>query len=247
MSDFPFNNICAYFRNKRPTENIENVVNKMYEESIQNKELHATYLDLFKTPKIRKYTIITAFIWMCCASVFFGVNQYIGRLEGNLYMNVIIAASSLIVGLILVVIATLYLKRRVSIITSYSVAAIALLIFLFIPYSLQGLYLTFAVIGLVGAYTAFVQTYLYSSEVFPTIVRNSAMGLSSMFGRFGGFVAPFIVNIGIEVASILIFSGLALCAAVLCSFLPETKNIVLLNTINETEQDSDKKLNETDL
>lgn len=224
------------FRNKRPTDNVENVVNQMYEESIQSKEQHATYLDLFKTPKIRKYTIIMALVWMCTAAVFFGVNQYIGRLEGNLYLNVMIAAASLFVGLFLVVIATLYFKRRVSVITSYATAAISLLVFLFVPYSLQAAYLTFAIIGLLGAYTAFVQIYLYSSEVFPTVVRNSALGIASMFARVGGFVAPFIVNIGIELASILIFSALAMCAAVLCCFLPETKDIVLLNTIQETEQ-----------
>lgn len=200
-----------------------------------------TYLDLFKTPNIRKYTIIIALIWMFCASTFFGVNQYIGRLEGNVYLNVMIAAASLAPGIIIVIIATLHFKRKVSVITGFSVTAISLMVFIFVPYSMRAAYLAFAIIGQIGAYVSFILVYLYSSEVFPTVVRNSAMGFASVFARVGGFAAPFVVNIGVEWVSILVFSGLAICAAVLCLFLPETKGIVLLNTIDETENVSKKK------
>lgn len=199
-----------------------------------------SYMDLFRTPKIRKYTIIIALIWMFCASTFFGVNQYIGRLEGNLYVNVMIAAACHAPGIVFVIIATLHFKRKVSVITSFSIAAISLLVFIFVPYSMRAAYLAFAIIGQIGAYASFMQVYLYSSEVFPTVVRNSAMGFASVFARAGGFAAPFIVNIGVEWASILVFSGLAFCAAVLCCFLPETKGIVLLNTIDETEMIKEK-------
>lgn len=230
------------YRNNRPTNDIENVVNKVYEDSIKDMSKGVSYLDLFRTPKIRMYTIIIACIWMFCAATFFGINQYIGRLEGNLYVNVMIAAACLAPGVIFVVIATLHFKRKVSVITSFCVAAVSLLVFLFVPYSMRAAYLAFAIIGQIGAYIAFVQVYLYSSEVFPTVVRNSAMGFASVFARTGGFASPFVVNIGVEWASILVFSGLAFCAAILCCFLPETKGIVLLNTIDETEQSSKDKI-----
>lgn len=235
------------YRNNLPTHNIENVVNKVYEDTMMDTDKSTSYLDLFRTPKIRMYTIIISFIWMFCASTFFGINQYMGRLEGNLYINVMIAAACLAPGIIFVIIATLHFKRKVSVITSFSVAAISLLVFIFVPYSMRGAYLAFAIIGQLGAYTSFMQVYLYSSEVFPTVVRNSAMGFASVFARAGGFAAPFVVNIGIEWASILVFSGLAFCAAILCCFLPETKDIVLLNTIDETEQTNKHKPELTEL
>lgn len=186
---------------------------------------------------------------MFCASTFFGINQYVGRLQGNLYLNVMIAAACHAPGVIFVIIATLHLKRKVSVITSFSIAGTSLLVFIFIPYSMRALYLSFAIIGQIGAYTSFMQAYLYSSEVFPTVVRNSAIGFASVFARVGGFAAPFVVNIGIEWVSIIIFSGLAFLAAILCCFLPETKGIVLLNTIVETEQNNDSKfeLQDTEL
>lgn len=221
-------------RNNRPTDKIEAIVRDI---GIANKNQHATgtYADLFKTPKIRMYTIITACIWMFCSHTFFGVNQYIGRLEGNLYLNVMLSATFLAPGLIIVVIATRFLKRKLTVITSFSIAALSLLVFIFIPSDMTAASLAFAIIGLVGAYTSFVQTYLFTSEVFPTVIRNTATGFASVFARVGGFIAPFVVNIGIEWISILIFSGIAFSAAILCYFLPETKGITLPNTIEQRE------------
>lgn len=173
---------------------------------------------------------------MFCSHTFFGVNQYIGRLQGNIYLNVILSAACLAPGLIVVVVATLYLKRKVTIIASFTTAAVSLLVFIFIPSDMRAVGLAFAIIGLTGAYTSFVQTYLFTSEVFPTVIRNTAIGFASVFARFGGFIAPFVVNIGIEWVSIIIFSGIAFAAAVLCCFLPETKDTNLPNTIEQREQ-----------
>ncbi|XP_047025060.1 organic cation transporter protein-like [Helicoverpa zea] len=225
-------------KNNRPTDNIEAIVEKveLLNKNDSKNQQKVTYIDLFRTPKIRVYTIITALIWMFCSHTFFGINQYIGRLQGNLYLNVLLSAACLTPGLIIVIIATLYLRRKVSIISSFTTAAVSLLVFIFIPSDMRTATLAFAIIGLIGAYTSFVQVYLYSSEVFPTVIRNTAVGFASMFARFGGFIAPFVVNIGIEWVSILIFSSVAFSAAILCYFLPETKATTLPNTIEQRER-----------
>lgn len=192
-------------------------------------------MDLFRTPKIRAYTMITALIWMSCSHTFYGVNQYIGLLQGNIYMNVILSGTCLIPGLIIVVISTLYFRRKVTIITSFITAAVSLLVFIAIPSELEAASLAFAIIGFTGAFAVFVQAYLFTAEVFPTVIRNKAIGFASMFARLGGFIAPFVVNIRIEWVSILIISFIALGAAILCYFLPETKATTLPNTIEQRE------------
>ncbi|XP_053605089.1 organic cation transporter protein-like [Plodia interpunctella] len=224
------------FTNNRSSEDIVTIVDKIEKESLRENQPHGTYFDLFQASKVRMYTIITAFIWTFCTHTFYGVNQYIGQLQGNLYLNVLISALSFVPALILVVIATLYLKRRASVVGSFSIAGISLLVFIFTPETMKWLTLIFAIIGQTAAYAAFVQIYLFTSELFPTIVRNSAMGFSSVFGRFGGFIAPFVVNIGVEWGSIIIFSLVAFAAALLCYFLPETKDRVLLDSIEQTEK-----------
>lgn len=222
------------------------IVNEVEKESLSaNENKHGTYMDLFKTPKIRQYTIISALVWMCCSHTFFGINQYIGRLQGNLYLNVIVSAASNAPGVVIVVVATLYLKRKVTVIASFVIAGTSFVVFILIPDNLQWVTLMFAIIGQMGVYTAFMQIYMYSSEMFPTVVRNSALGFSSVFARVGGFVAPYVVNIGIEWVSILIFSAGAFCAAILCCFFPETKEVVLSNTIDQIE-DKVKKISVKD-
>ncbi|XP_023954319.1 organic cation transporter protein [Bicyclus anynana] len=230
-------------KNKRPTENIRAIVEKIQGEanSVDQKQF-GSYLDLFRTPKIRTYVLLTACVWSCCAFTFFGINQYIGKLQGNIYLNVMLSAVCLIPGLFLVVLATLYLRRKVGVVTSFIVASGSLLVIIFIPKHVDTVQLVFAITGQLGAYTAFMQIYLFTSEIFPTIVRNSAMGFVSVFARFGSFTAPFVVNIGIEWVSVTIFCILAFLAASLCYFLPETKDIVLLNTVEQTEKFKNKKV-----
>lgn len=229
--------ILYHYRNKRPTEMIEAVVDQIEAESISkdSQQRGGSYTDLFKTPKIRVYSIITPFVWAVCAFTFFGINQYIGRLGGNLYLNVFLSAVCLAPSPVLLVIASLYLRRKVTMIACFSITAVALLVFLIVPKGMESVILGFAIIGQIGAFSAFVLVYLFTTEIFPTVIRNSAMGLCSVFGRIGGIAAPFVVNIGIEWVSILIFSVLALLAAISCCLLPETKNTILFNSIEQAE------------
>ena len=38
--------------------------------------------------------------------------------------------------------------------------------------------------------------YVYSAEVFPTVVRSSGVGTASVFARLGGAVAPYVGSLG---------------------------------------------------
>lgn len=52
-----------------------------------------------------------------------------------------------------------------------------------------------SLIGKFGASAAFAIIYVYSAELFPTVMRNSGMGLSSFSARIGGILAPYIADI----------------------------------------------------
>jgi len=59
---------------------------------------------------------------------------------------------------------------------------------------LEPLTLTFAVIGKMGSAASFGVIYVYSMELYPTVVRNSGMGASSCVARIGGMIAPYIAQ-----------------------------------------------------
>ena len=51
--------------------------------------------------------------------------------------------------------------------------------------------LTFS-IGKMGSSGAFAIAYVYTAEMYPTVVRGTALGLSSLAGRIGGIIAPLV-------------------------------------------------------
>ena len=45
-------------------------------------------------------------------------------------------------------------------------------------------------VGKFGVSACFALVYLYSAEIFPTVVRNSAIAFCAIMARVGGMVAP---------------------------------------------------------
>ena len=70
-------------------------------------------------------------------------------------------------------------------------------IFLFINYicpftDLRWLSITLAMIGKMGITGSYNIIYVFTAEMYPTVVRNVAVGSSSMIARIGGALAPYI-------------------------------------------------------
>jgi len=63
------------------------------------------------------------------------------------------------------------------------------------PEDMAWLRLLLACLGIVGMSVSFTTVYLFSGELFPTVVRNIGIGASSMCARVGSIVAPFVVSL----------------------------------------------------
>lgn len=84
--------------------------------------------------------------------------------------------------------------------------------------------------------------------MFPTVVRNAALGICSMMARVGAMLAPFVANMkqyGKWCAPVA-FGIFPIVAALLCLMLPETKDCELLMTIEEGENFSGRGLNSSE-
>ena len=49
-------------------------------------------------------------------------------------------------------------------------------------------------IGKLGSAAAFAVIYVFSAELYPTVVRNAGMGASSCCARIGGILAPYVAD-----------------------------------------------------
>lgn len=60
--------------------------------------------------------------------------------------------------------------------------------------ALQPVTLTLAILGKIGSAGAFGVVYVFSAELFPTVVRNAGMGACSCVARVGGMLAPYVAS-----------------------------------------------------
>ena len=93
----------------------------------------------------------------------------------------------------------------------------------------------FYVIGKLGITATFGAIYLYTSELLPTSVRNAALGTSSMCGRIGAIVSPYIASLKVYGMWIplVIFGVNALLSGFLILFLPDTLGRELPESIRD--------------
>ncbi|KAK3733475.1 hypothetical protein QZH41_007063 [Actinostola sp. cb2023] len=93
---------------------------------------------------------------------------------------------------------------------------------------------------------AFDVVYLYSSELFPTTVRNTAMGTSSAAARIGSAASPYII-FSQRVHPLMPFGIMAINAlicGILCMTLPETTNKSLADTVDQVHESSSSREDE---
>lgn len=99
--------------------------------------------------------------------------------------------------------------------------------------------MTIMIMALFGRFciaAAFIVIILHTAELFPTEIRNSAIGTSSTTAHVGSISAPYVVDVIGAVAWFVpttICAVLSLMAGFLIMFLPETKNQALQDMVDE--------------
>lgn len=198
---------------------------------------NASFLDLFRTPNIRIKSLSIFFNWIVCGMGLFGMTQYIGHIGGNVFLNFALSGAIQIPGNFLAWWTMNALGRRITLVTSNIITGIAALLLIFVSPEVEWLKLIFVCSCIVGMSVSFTTVYLYSGELFPTVIRNIGVGTSSMCARIGSMVAPFVVSLGKNQSWLppLIFGILPLIGAALCILLPETAGCELPETLQDGE------------
>ncbi|KJH47186.1 transporter, major facilitator family protein [Dictyocaulus viviparus] len=197
--------------------------------------------DLFKTPVLRKRTLVTFFLWPVVSMVYYGMAMKPNALGGDIYINFVFSATVEIPALILVLLIIDKVGRRLVLSGGYFLAGGCLLMNYFMG---DNATLVVSIIQMMitkGAITGvYASIYTYSPELFPTVIRNTAMGCCSTIARLGAisasYISLWIVESFGKVYMIVPFAILAILAGLLTLvFLPETMGKSLPETIAQVE------------
>jgi len=214
------------------------VINTENERSRKEKIAHSSnVLDLFKSPGLRRSTLIMYYLFFTNSFVYYGLTLNSGKLiPGDLHVNIIVSAIFEILANLLTIVAFIYIGRKISVFVSMLIGGITLLITPMVSAIIAKTVL--AQIGRFAITGSFSMVFVYAVEIFPTAVRNVGLGSSSTWARVGGVIAPYIGReLGKQspAAPLIIFGVTSIIAAILVLILPETKNITLPDTIQEGE------------
>ncbi|KAM5167340.1 solute carrier family 22 member 3 isoform 2-T2 [Callospermophilus lateralis] len=203
-----------------------------------------SFLDLVRTPQMRKCTLILMFAWFTSAVVYQGLVMRLGIIGGNLYIDFFISGVVELPGALLILLTIERFGRRLPFAASNVVAGVACLVTAFLPEGTAWLRTTVATLGRLGITMAFEIVYLVNSELYPTTLRNFGVSLCSGLCDFGGIIAPFLLfrlaAVWLELP-LIIFGVLASVCGGLVMLLPETKGIALPETVDDVERLGRKK------
>merc|ERR1719187_3128933 len=112
------------------------------------------------------------------------------QLGGNIFVSFILGALIEIPGYLLCTFLIDIWGRKPFFVWCLIFTGVSCIVAAFLP---EGLFRTlFALAGKLFAAGNFSVVYMYTAEIYPTVIRNTAIGACSMMGRIGNLAAPYI-------------------------------------------------------
>ncbi|XP_029285895.1 solute carrier family 22 member 7-like [Cottoperca gobio] len=197
-----------------------------------------SYLDLIRTPKMRKLALRTGIVWFCVATTFYGISFNITGFGLNIYLTQFTYAVIELPAKVAVYYLLDKIGRRSTEVGALLMAAVCLGINIVIPKDMSVVRTVVSVIGKGFSSASFATIVLYSSELYPTVVRQNGMGYNSFMARLGVAVAPLVLLLD-DVWKDLpqaVLCAVAVLGGVVARTLSETRKRCLPETIEDIEK-----------
>ncbi|XP_063038570.1 solute carrier family 22 member 6-A-like [Melospiza melodia melodia] len=202
-----------------------------------------TVSDLVRTPVIRHIFFCLSIVWFSISFSYYGLAMDLQNFGVSIYLIQVIFGAVDFPAKVVVTVSLSYVGRRLSLMVTLFLAGLVIVANIFVPTELQTVRTALAVIGKGCLSASFNCVFLYTTELYPTPIRQTGLGFGSTMARVGGIVAP-LVKMMDEYYPFLppaVYGVAPVVAAVAAAFLPETLNTPLPDTIEEVENRTKQK------
>lgn len=203
--------------------------------------------DILRVAVLRKRAVILFFVWFAVSICYYGISYFVPNLFGDRHLNFVLGGGIELAAYLLAFVVLGGFGRRIPLclylLLSGIICITMVIIKNFISLDLANvpaIVTALALIGKAAVVSCFCIIFLYSSEVFPTVIRTVGVGSCTLFGRLGSLLAPQVLLLGELIipdmpglVPFITFGSLCLVAAVLVLYLPETLGTKLPDTIEE--------------
>uniref|UniRef100_A0A3Q3AJ88 Major facilitator superfamily (MFS) profile domain-containing protein n=1 Tax=Kryptolebias marmoratus TaxID=37003 RepID=A0A3Q3AJ88_KRYMA len=155
------------------------------------------------------------------------------QLHSNPYVSCFISAVVEIPAYVSSWMALRYLPRRWSVIGTLILGAVPLFFIQLVPEHLLNLSLTLEMMSKYALTTGYSLIFTYTTELYPTALRNTATGTTTTVSRIGCCVTPFLLRGYFKYLPYITLGTLAVLTAFAALFLPESFKQPLPETIQQ--------------
>nr|KYP34294.1 hypothetical protein KK1_044777 [Cajanus cajan] len=213
-------------------------VNSLNESQCQTCHLVMTgsLMDMIRSQVTRQRLILAVVINFLCSVVYYGLSLNVVNMDTNLYLTVILnAVAEMPAFMITAMLLDRWGRKPLTIATLWFSGAFCLVGSLVSNVGVwKGVRMACGVLGIFGMAGTYNLLFIYTAELFPTVVRNAALGCATQAAQMGAILSPLVVVLG----GSLPFMVFALCgigAGVFAFYLPETLNQPLYDTLSGME------------
>lgn len=184
-----------------------------------------TVRDLLRQKQLTFRLITLSFVWICAVFAYFGIILSSTKVHDNKYISYILIGLAEVPGALLAIVILNRFSRRASIGGTLLTSGSLLILATQLPGIYQKIQLTLFFICRAAIKIAMVGLCTYTTELWPTTVRNRAFNICSLSGRVGGILATLsvlLIKYYAQLPLILYGSCTIIGAVMLYVMLPET-------------------------
>ncbi|XP_074528310.1 solute carrier family 22 member 4-like [Halichoeres trimaculatus] len=194
--------------------------------------------DLLRSPNIRWLSLTLWLVWNTVTIGYFALSLNTANLHGNAYFNCFLSALVEMPAYTLSWIMFRWCSRRLSLSWTLFLGGVFLLLIQLVPADQIFVSITLEMMGKFAVTTAFAIVYAYTAELYPTVLRNTAVGTCSMASRIGSIIAPYFIYLRSYSVSLpyILMGSLTSLVGLLSLLLPETHGMPLPDTITHMQR-----------